>query len=231
MYAFVKSKSGNLYQSMVFGCYKELIKNDTFYYYIVLNEEKNKLIKVHIFDPGIRKIKMQILTTDCNQSDWNVDDDQCGQINFFDESIPQLVEKDSVPEDLLKKCIQLDSEYVYVEIPEIKTEQDIKNLGWVSGNFHDSYISKVEMNKKDDAVKVTFEDCWGCSIEMWFSDIVSMNIHTDDMRDDYWYSANMYFENEYFCLINEEDTKISKDTTGYIWFSSKKAKYRVIPSI
>ena len=229
MYAFVKGKSGSIYQSMVFGCYKEKFNGYDFFYYVVLDESKKKLVKQYGFEKTSRVIKKLLLITDCDTSDWNVEDD-CGQINLFDKNLPELVESNSISDDLLQKCISMDKEYVYEECPEIKSEQNIKNLDWAAGNFHDSYITKLEFDKASDSIHICFEGCWGCSIEMWFSDIVSLNVHSDDIKCDYWFGASMYFQDGYFCLINEENTKISEETSGYNWFSGKKAKYKIIPT-
>jgi len=232
MYAFVKGNSGNIYQSLVFGCYKDDSKYNNVYdtfYYIVFNETKTELIKQYVYDKSSKYIKLQILITDCDKSDWKMIDDYCGQINIFEENLPKCVEEKSLTKDLLEKCISLDKNYQYNEFHTIKTDIDIKNLDWSAGNFHDSYISKIEINKENDELYVLFEGCWGCSIEIWFSNIVNFNIHVDDILADYWSSSNMYFENGYFCLINDNYYKISEATKGFTWFSSKEAKYRINP--
>ena len=228
MYAIIRNKDGTFYKSLVFGCFIEKYSGYNYYFYIVFDEKKRNLIKKYVFDKKSKYLDPQVLIVDCDVSYWNVDKDLVGQVKLFDENLLEKIENNSIKTEELSKCKELDEKYIYEEFQELKDEQDIKNLNFVSGNFHDAYVSKVE--HENGYLSVLFKGVWGCSIEFHFSEAVSINLHEEEIYDSYWSESNMYFDNGYFCLIDEENKIIDRESNGYRWFMAKKAKYRVIPN-
>lgn len=221
MFAVVKNEPRLPYTSVVFGHYKEKFEDDELEYYIVLNEENSGLIK-----------KMEhedIVVLDSDTSDWNMTDDECGQIKFLDSNLPNLVMDDMVPPEVLDKCCEVNRNYD--KWKEIQTEEDIKKLDDFCCNFHDSWVSSISVNKKIDSITVVMEDIGLYSVEICFYDWASFNTGIVCAKSDYWFCSSMYFKDGYFCLINEEDCEITPENTEYTWFSGKKAKYRIIPNI
>lgn len=184
--------------------------------------------KKYLFDKKSKYLDPQILIVDCSVENWNVDEKLVGQLNIFDGNLLDKIEKNLLTENEVRKCKDLDSQYKYTDFHELKNEQDIKNLNFVSGNFHDAYVAKIEY--ENGYLSVLFKGVWGCSIEFHFSEAVSINLHEEEIYDNYWFESNMYFKDGYFCLIDEKDKKIDRDSNGYRWFMAKKAKYRVIPN-
>ncbi len=229
MYAIIRNKNGTFYKTLVFGSFSERHARHDYQFYIVFNEQKDKLIKQYVFDKKSKYLDPQILIVDCTTENWDIDKEQkFGQLNIFNGNLLKKIETSTIFQDELTKCQELDKNYQYNEFQELNNEQDLKNLDFVSRNFHDAYIAKIAY--KNECLSVLFTGVWGCSIEFQFSESVSMELCAEDNQDDpCWYNANMYFADGYFCLINDRNKKIDQNGDGYTWFRAKKAKYRVIP--
>ena len=234
MYALIRQGSGKYYGSTVFGFYKEGSDPYDFdEYYIVLNEEKNRLIRQFEFEPRKRFLNKLVLLTDDDQEGWHVDKNGYGEAAFLSkEQVLELTLEETQPEELLKKCLEIDQNYHYEECQEIRSEKDIERLMLTAGGFHDGVIIKLE-KRTDDLLYILFDGIWGCQIELFFRGNISFCIGNKDPEEDdpYWFSASLIRDAEgYFYLVDEEGVEPGEDLEGFCWFKGKALQYRVIPN-
>lgn len=128
MYAIINNGNGDYYTSTVYACYEDPTNEDGTNwwgeYYIVLNKEKNALIKHYAYDSSVKpSIRQMILYIDDNQDNWNVDKRTgIGEVNISDrDSLMKMVEQSTVSNEL----IELDKQYHFEDYPEIHNEADI----------------------------------------------------------------------------------------------------------
>lgn len=239
MYAIVKNKNGTFYTSMVFGYFCKVTATDDYQqclesihnqFYIVLNEEKDRLVKKYVFPWENKYLDPQILIVDTEQTDWTLDEKSQGCVSFLygtDFDADDI----SLDPSLLGKCIAMDAMQEYREFVEVNTEADIENLYCVSGYFHDAYIEKCEQS--EDSVYVLFDGVWGCKIELWFEGDSDFHIEDYDPKYDNpaWYDSTILYAEGYFYLVNESEMKKEEITDDYCWFRGRKLKYHVIPKV
>lgn len=231
MYAIVREGDGKFYTSMVFGYYKS--SDDTDYknrFWVVLNKEKTTLIKQSVLQQNTKYLIPMVLITDADDSDWNKISDNEESVDFLPTAeLLSLIDSNSVPSELTRKCIELDSAYQFESIRTINSANDIRDLEWVSGGFHDAFIS--EKREGVDSLYILFDGTWGCKIEVWFEGEVSYDASSRDPKteDPYWYGSTVMIEDGFVYLIDDEDVSISALNSSYCWFKAKTMKYRVIP--
>lgn len=239
MHAIVRCGQGRYYISTVFGYYCEITATDDYerylesihnQYYLVLNKEKNRMIKQYIFDKNSKYLDPSVLIIESDNSDWIVDDKGKGCVDFLNGVGQDSIEY-NLQADILDRCIQLDAEYHYNKYPYISCQKDIDDLMNVSGGFHDACIEKLAQ-QTDGSLYVLFDGVWGCKIEMWFSGEVAYSVgsRNPDEYDPYWSSSTMLIENGFIYFVDDEDIDVFGITDGYCWFKSKKLKYHVIPN-
>ena len=240
MHAMVCQGNGKYYISAVFGYFRDITATDDYEkyiqsiynpYWIVWDEEKKRLIKWLNMVPNDKYINPQILIIDSEQKNWNMDDDGVGCVDFLSRDLlDSFLDKEQQPEDILEKCRLMDAGYIYEEIQEIKGQNDIENLYWASGYFHDAYIAKEEL-QQDGTLYLKFEGCWGCEIEIWLwgeleYDTSSKN---SDCYDNYWYSSTILQENGFIYFVDDNNMTVDKIGKGYCYFKARHMKYRIIP--
>lgn len=230
MYAVVGNEPGLIYPSVVFGHYKEMFKGKEHDYYIVLNESKDRLVKKYGYERKCQGVYEYIDVMDFDVSDWHMIDKECGQVDFFDSNLPDLVLNDMVPPELLKKCQELNKNYDFRKWKEIQTEEDIKKLDDLVCSFHDGYISSINMNLRDDSITLVMVGIGNFYVEMCFYEWPTFNV-CNYSATDRWFGSSMYFKDGYFCLINDDECGITTDNYDYTWFRGKKAKYRIVPDL
>ena len=126
MYAIINNRNGDYYTSTVYACYEDHTNEDGTNwwgeYYIVLNKEKNALIKHYAYDSSVKpSIRQMILYIDDNQDNWNVDKRTgIGEINISDrDSLMKMVEQSTVSNEL----IELDKQYDLILKAHAKEEK------------------------------------------------------------------------------------------------------------
>lgn len=232
MHAIVRKGKGEYYVSVVLGYYSDDSTDVFTNYYIVLNEEKNKIVKQSSFNP-IRKphLDSMILLIDDNQTDWIIQEDGYGCINLFDKkTLLDYALGKEIPLDLLKQCKELDSQYMYSEYNEIKNQTDIDRFMLVSGEFHDARILESQL-LDDGTLKVTFDGLWGCNMEMFFSGNLSYctESRNPEYWDPYWLGSSMYIDNNMIVFVDDEDVELEDISDDYCWFKAEKVIYHIIP--
>lgn len=231
MYAIIREGDGRFYTSTVFGYYKSSDNSDyKNRFWIVLNKEKNALIKQHIFQPDTKYLIPTVLITDADISGWNTISENEESVDFLPtEELLSMIDCDAVPSELTRKCIELDGAYHFESIRTVNTANDIRDLEWVSGGFHDAFIADI----KDDgnSLYILFDGTWGCKIEVWFEGEVSYDASSRDPKkgDPYWMGSTVMIDSGFVYLIDGEDVSISDIHSDFCWFRGKTMKYRAIP--
>lgn len=239
MYAIVRKSDGSSYPSMVFGYYRLITAKEDYQryresihnqFYIVLNEEKTKLIAQTIFEWNKKYLDPLILITDETTDNWNIDENGCGCVSYLDsEHLLEDVNHNRISLELLQQCIDSDKAYPYTEWVTIKTQQDIENLLCVSGDFHDGFIEKIK--QQEDKLYVLFQGLWGCSIELWFYGNVAYHLgaKANENVSPYWSTAALLQENNAFYLVDEWKS-VAELTEDDCYIKGSVLKYHVIPN-
>ena len=231
MYAIIREGDGKFYTSMVFGYYKS--SDDSDYknrFWIVLNKEKTALVKQHVLQQNTKYLIPMVLISDADANGWNKIGENQESVDFLPiEDLLSMIDGGTVPNELTRKCIELDSAYKFESIRTIGTVNDIRDLDWVSGGFHDAFIADIKQN--DDSLYILFDGTWGCKIEVWFEGDISYDTSSRDpeKRDPYWMGSTVTIDNGFVCLIDDEDVSINDINSSYCWFKARTMKYRVIP--
>ncbi len=232
MYAIIREGDGRFYTSTAFGYYKSSDKKDyKNRFWVILNKDKTALIKQPVFKQNTKYLIPMILITDADESDWNKISDNEESVNFLPtHELPSMIDNNTVPSELTKKCIELDSAYRYESIRNVNNLNDIRDLECVSCGFHDAFIA--EMKEYDDSLYVLFDGTWGCKIEVWFEGDVYYNVSSIDPKtmDPYWYDCTIMIEDGFVYLVDEADVSVSEINSEYCWFKARTMKYRVIPN-
>lgn len=240
MQAIVRQGDGKFYVSPVFGYYKDIKDTDDYQrylesihtpYYVVWDEAGERLIKWFAMQPNTKYLIPQILIIESNQDDWNMDEDGVGGLDFLPRDIAdQIIESGIFPDGIFEKCKAVGADYKYNPEPEILTMEDVENLEWASGGFHDACIEECKQ-LDDGSLYVKFEGTWGCKVEVWFWGDVEYNISSRDPEecDPYWYGSTVILQDGFVYFVDEEDMTVDQISDGYCWFKARHMKYHIIP--
>ena len=231
MYALVHLGNGKYYGSTVFGFYKD--HPDSLYsnYYVVFNPEKTCLWKWYALQQNTKYLIPKIDIVDCDKSGWIENEDGVGGVDFLPkETADSIIESGSIPDNILKKCLEIENSYVYDEYAGIKAKQDRESLGWARGGFHDA--RSKELKESDEGLYLKFDGIWGCTVEVWFWGDVSYDTESrdPDYYDPYWFGATVILQDGFVYLVDEEDLTVEKIEKGYCWFKARHMKYHIIPN-
>lgn len=241
MHAIVCQGNGKYYISAVFGYDRDITATEEYKrylegihkpYWIVWDAEKKRRIRWHAMVPNTKYIIPQLLVVDADQSNWSMDDEGVGSVDFLNrELLDSFLDSEEQPEDILEKCRSMDAGYVYDEMQEIKTEEDIENLSWTSGGFHDARIAKEEL-QDDGTLYLRFDGTWGCEIEVWFWGDLDYDISSRDPEtcDPYWFGSTVILQDGFVYFVDDDDMTVDKITSGYCYFKARHMKYRIIPN-
>lgn len=240
MHTIIRQDDGKYYVSAVFGYYRDVTATEDYKryiesihkpYWIVWDSEKKRLIRWLSMVPDTKYIIPQILIVDSERNNWNLDEDGVGCVDFLSrELLDSFLDDEIQPEEILSRCRAMDAGYVYNEITEVKNQQDIEDLDWVSGGFHDARIAKEKL-QDDGTLYLRFDGTWGCEIEVWFSGDLEYDTSSRDPEecDPYWYGSTVILHNGFVYFVDEEDMTVDKITPGYCYFKARHMKYKVIP--
>ena len=240
MHAIIRQDDGKYYVSAVFGYYRDVTATADYKryiesihkpYWIVWDSEKKRLIRWLSMVPDTKYIIPQILIVDSERNNWNLDEEEVGCVDFLSrELLDSFLDDEIQPEEILSKCRAMDAGYVYNEITEVKNQQDIEDLNWVSGGFHDARIAKEKL-QNDGTLYLRFDGTWGCEIEVWFSGDLEYDTSSraPEECDPYWYGSTVILHNGFVYFVDEEDMTVDKITSGYCYFKARHMKYKVIP--
>ena len=239
MHALIRQGNGKYYVSAVFGYFRRISKDNLYHpqdyskaHWIVWDPEKKRLIRWLAMEPDTKYIIPQVLIVDSEQSNWITDERGVGCVDFLSkELLDSFLDEEQQPSDILDKCRAMDSEYVYNETPEIKTQKDIEDLDWASGGFHDARIIKEEL-REDGSLYLRFDGTWGCEIEVWFwGDLeYDTSSRNPENYDPYWLGSTVIIKDGFVYFVDEEDMTVEQITEGYCYFKARHMKYRIIPN-
>ncbi|MBQ1925043.1 MAG: hypothetical protein II767_10440 [Proteobacteria bacterium] len=239
MYALIRLGHGKYYGSYVFGYYENIVSTDEYQryvesiyspYYVVLNEEKTRLVRVFEMAQNKPQLIRQVLIVDLEQQ-WTFDEDGTGGVSFLPRHLADsVIEMGETPPDILEACLALDREYHYEPYQMIRNDADISNLMGVFGGFHDACID-CERLQEDGRLYLKFKGEWGCDLEVWFWDDLQYCTKAVDpeLYDPYWFDSTLIIENGYVYLMSDSDRRAEDVNDGLCWFRAKNMMYRVIP--
>ena len=241
MHAIIKMGDGKYYISSVFGYYND-VKSEGDYqrylerihtpYYVVFNEEKTKLIKWYNMQPDTEFLIKQVLIIDSDESGWNInEEDGTGGVEFLPRELAdKIISEGSIPDDIMQQCKKIEESYVYDEYREIKTEKDIEDFDWATGNFHDAYIKEQKILEGGE-LYLRFSGIWGCQVEIWFWDDLEYcsESRNPEYSDPYWSCSTLELKNGYVYFVDGE-IDVKEITDGYCWFKARHMKYHIIPN-
>ena len=238
MYAIVLSEDGKCYGSTVFGFFCDVPlcgksagdwKFRHHLYYLVLDPDKKRLVRQYLLDKKSGKADPTLIITDVEDSDWVYDDEGflgCAKmLSQFDGKSPET----DIPQEVLEQCIAADAAYNYEEYPEVRTQRDVENLLSATMHFHDGGIDRSALGG-DGTLYVSFADTWCCTVELWFSQIASFHIGTEN--GNCWCAGvRILLEDGYVHFMSNncgEDT-YGGDDWEYCHFKAKGLKYHITP--
>ena len=240
MHAIINQKDGSHYVSAVFGYYKNISATDDYQrylesiynpYYVVWDATYTKLVKQLVMVPDTKYMIRQVLIIDTDRSDWTMNDDGEGCVNFLDKDLIDMVVDDGeLPTEIMQKCKSAYSGFVYNDTTEIKNQHDIENLMWASGGFHDARI--VNVTPEDDGtLHIHFDGTWSCEIDVWFWGELEYDISSryPAEYDPYWFGSSVFFHDGYVYFVDEYDMTVDRIGPGYCYFKARHMKYRIIP--
>ena len=240
MYALIRLGKRAYYGSYVFGYYENIVSTDEYQkyvesiyspYYVVLNAEKTRLVRVFEMAQNKPQLIRQVLIVDWDIQHWVIDKDDTGGVSFLPRDLADaIIESGETPSDILEACLALDREYHYEPYQMIRNDADIRNLMGVFGGFHDARIA-CERHQEEGRLYLRFAGSWGCDLEVWFWEDVQYCTKAVDPKlyDPYWFDATLIIENGYVYLISDRDRCAEDVNDGLCWFRAKNMMYRVIP--
>lgn len=240
MHAIIRQGEGRYYVSTVFGYYHNVRSTDDYQrylerihtpYYVVWDEKHEKLVKCFAMQPDTEYLIPLVLIVDSDRTGWTVDDEGFGGLEFLPRELSDsLIAQGKLPEDIFRKCLAADGDYVYEPYREVQTEKDIEDLQWASGFFHDARITEEKLGD-DGKLYLLFEGAWGCSIEVWFWDGLEYDTSSLDPKenDPYWYGSTVLLQDGFVYFADEEDMTVDKITEGCCYFKARHMKYHIIP--
>lgn len=163
MHAIIRQGTGKYYISSVFGYYNDVKSEDDYQrylerihtpYYIIFNEEKTKLIKWFNMQPDTKYLINQVLIIDSDKSGWIINEqDGTGGVEFLPRELADKIILDGiVPDDIMQQCKKIEEPFTYEEYREIKTQKDIEDFDWVTGNFHDACIDEKKYWMEENCI-------------------------------------------------------------------------------
>ena len=240
MHAIIRQGNGKYYISAVFGYYNDVKSEDDYQryleriytpYYIIFNEEKTKLIKWFNMQPDTKYLINQVLIIDSDKSGWIINEqDGTGGVEFLPRELADKIILDGiVPDDIMQQCKKIEESFTYEEYREIKTQKDIEDFDWVTGNFHDACIDEQKILDGGE-LYLRFTGIWGCEVEIWFWDDLEYctESRNPEYWDPYWSCSTLRLCNGYVYFVDDE-IEVNEITDGYCWFKARHMKYHIIP--
>ena len=116
MHVIVRLGNGEFYTTPAFAIYRDTTTRDRHgrlfddwynVFYVVLNQEKNALVRQYEFKKG-RQLDKQVLIIDSDRKNWNVDEDGLGEVKgHTQEELLSMIESGAVPKYLggsIQRC-------------------------------------------------------------------------------------------------------------------------------
>ena len=239
MYAIIRDGKGGYYTSTVFGYYcpvstqnsrKRRLESIHNQFFVVLSKDKKRLVKKEIFPRRKRRLDPLVLIVDEENEDWIVDEEGHGCVDFLTGVDFEAAEAEPVlTAQLLERCIQMDSAYIYQEYQDVRAEKDLRNLSCVAGGFHDAYIETCRQDGTQ--IYVLFDGIWGCKIEIWFEGEAAYSVEAGNPgKDPIWYSAALVQKDGFYYLVDDDSADVDHLDDQCCWFRGRSLRYHVIPN-
>ena len=181
--------------------------------------------------PDTKYLINQVLIIDSDKSGWIINEqDGTGGVEFLPRELADKIILDGiVPDDIMQQCKKIEESFTYEEYREIKTQKDIEDFDWVTGNFHDACIDEQKILDGGE-LYLRFTGIWGCEVEIWFWDDLEYctESRNPEYGDPYWSCSTLRLYNGYVYFVDDE-IEVNEITDGYCWFKARHMKYHIIP--
>lgn len=133
-----------------------------------------------------------------------------------EDVLKKSIEGKELPEDIIKRCKELQSTLALKEWNEINDQKDIDGLLDLSFGFHDGVVKSI--TKAEDSTTVEIE-CWGCTVYLKFITVIesvcaNFNFQTDCILEAYLEFGDGYLEFENGKICWGVDLFSSFETSG-----------------
>ncbi len=207
--------------------YTEVIK-DVYYY---VTDENYKVVRINRYVENSTALYPQVLVRNAsttNRGPWLDKGDIEGYAFFIKTKAMLNNIKRGLPldPDYERECVEISITGIYNSTNEIADEQDIEDVNWFAGYFHDAYFEKIDWIN-DNKLEITFSGVWGFK---WFKLIFERNIdsHFEEYLDERGlYGASIFIENNQICFVAEEEVNTLKEAidSGYTYICAGKATF------
>lgn len=170
----------------------------------------------------------QVLIIDSDESGWNInEEDGTGGVEFLPRELAdKIISEGMVPDDSMQQCKKIEESYVYNEYREIKTEKDIEDFEWATGNFHDACIEEQRV-LEDGRLYLKFNGIWGYQVEIWFWEDLEYcsKSRNPECCDPYWSCSTLILKKGYVYFVNDM-IEVEKITDEFTMIKNYKRRYR-----
>lgn len=226
MNALIKTENG-FYCSTVYAYNRGTKWGETVA--VVFDQSNTKLVVVHCDHVNAAgHIHLTVLFADGNKDNWV----KCGEWEGIDfivnnkDLLKSIESGDSIPLEILDKCLALQTTETFSGWNKIDSDADIQTLMNISGGFHDGYIESIET--VDNVTYVKFK-CWSCYITIEFTNMSDCN-NVEELPWEYTSlcGAVMHFDdgNIEWCA-DGFNCCIDDDPDPQCYFVAEKAQYKI----
>ncbi len=160
MIARVKTADGTAYDTVVFAVIRDSFSSRI----IGFDEEYTTLEYINIYHSS-PSIVQNVIFMDSSKDGW-IDNGLMSGYDFIigNDTLLRLIKQDRyIPESILQRCIDMQSEVCIPEWIEVCDSESAENLLSAAGGFHDGVITGVEWH--NGRCDVTFK-VWGGSVTL-----------------------------------------------------------------
>ena len=95
-----------------------------------MNKAKTALVKQHVLQQNTKYLIPMVLITDADESGWNKISENEESVDFLPTSeLLSLIDNDAVPEEFIRKCIDMDDAYqLRCALEKLAIQTSIKNI-------------------------------------------------------------------------------------------------------
>ena len=248
MHAIVRLGDGKYYTSVILGKYRGTDSADPWVrameeqedsaYFIVLNEDKTKLIRRYYTDYSINCGICTVLVFDGSTEGWELDDNGYGGVDFLSKSEALKITDDtSTPRELLNRCLELDGERKFDERFNLCDPAEIEKFKCVTGSLFDTRL-KACSQIGEGRYYALFTDGWGYDAEIILEGKVDINLRSEIAdKTGQWYSAEIGLREGTFYICDSDFVDDVFDTEplledyrreSFRWIKASRAHARIL---
>ncbi len=248
MHAVIRLGEGKYYTSVVLGKYRGTDPEDEWMrlleeqedsaYFIVLNEDKTKLIRRYYTDYSISYGGCTVLTFDDSTNGWTLDENGYGGVDFLSKTEAlRITDGGKAPSALLEKCLELDGDRRFDESFDLSGLSELERFKCVTDSLFDTRL-KTLTRVENDKYYALFTDGRGYDAELWLEGEVDANLRSEiSGKTDPWYSAEIGLRDGVFYICDSDFTDDVFDTEPLLedyrretfrWIKAERARARIL---